>query len=186
MDIHLIPDAAIPAPPRSGAGYRLCWRDGQGRPQAAACVIGRGGVIQDKREGDGGTPVGCFPLRRVLYRPDRVPAPVTALPVAPLAPDEGWCDDPSHPDYNRPVTLPFFASHEVMWRDDHVYDVVVVLGHNDDPPVPGLGSAIFMHLARPDRAATAGCTALDPADLRRLLSHCQPGDRLCVPAPSKD
>ncbi|MEC4594158.1 MULTISPECIES: L,D-transpeptidase family protein [Nitrospirillum] len=188
MDIHLIPDPAFPGPafsssatPGSGAGYRLRWRDRRGQAHEAACVIGRGGIIQDKREGDGGTPVGCFPLRRVLYRPDRVSAPVTALPVVALTPDGGWCDDPTHPDYNRPVTLPFPAGHEVMWRDDHVYDIVVVLGHNDAPPVPGLGSAIFMHLTRPDRAATAGCTALDLDDLRRLLSHCQPGDRLCVP-----
>ncbi|WP_083901201.1 L,D-transpeptidase [Azospirillum sp. B4] len=180
MDIHLIPDPVTIATPGSGAGYRLRWRDPEGRTHEAPCVIGQGGVIADKREGDGGTPVGRFPLRRVLYRPDRVPAPATALPVAALAPTDGWCDDPTHPDYNRPVTLPFAAGHEVMWRDDAVYDIVVVLGHNDDPPVPGLGSAIFMHLTRPDRAATAGCTALDAADLRLLLSHCQPGDQLCV------
>ncbi|MDZ5646846.1 L,D-transpeptidase family protein [Nitrospirillum sp. BR 11828] len=180
MDIHLIPDPLGPASAGSGGGHRVRWLDPQGRTQEAACVIGRGGVIADKHEGDGGTPVGCFPLRRVLYRPDRLHAPVTALPVAALTPSDGWCDDPGHPAYNRPVTLPFPAGHEVMWRDDAVYDIVVVLGHNDDPPVPGRGSAIFMHLTRPDRAATAGCTALEADDLRRLLSHCQPGDRLCV------
>ncbi|MDE1148959.1 MAG: L,D-transpeptidase family protein [Azospirillaceae bacterium] len=188
MDIDLIPapnlDISAPLPP--GAGYRLRWRAPDGTVNQAPCVIGRGGVIADKREGDGGTPVGCFPLRRVLYRPDRGGAPVTGLPVAALSPDDGWCDDPDDPDYNRPVTLPFPASHEVMWRQDHVYDLMVVLGHNDDPPVPGLGSAIFMHLTRPDRAATAGCTALDRPDLLWLLSHCRPGDRLCVPAPDKD
>ncbi|MFM2043824.1 MAG: hypothetical protein RLY86_2400, partial [Pseudomonadota bacterium] len=113
------------------------------------CAIGRGGVRADKREGDGGTPVGAFPLRRVLYRPDRLAAPVTGLPVAPIAPDDGWCDDPAHPDYNRPVKRPFPASHEEMWRDDGVYDVVVVLGHNDDPPVAGMGSAVFLHVTRP-------------------------------------
>ncbi|MBB6253632.1 L,D-transpeptidase family protein [Nitrospirillum iridis] len=183
MDIHLIPDPAFPrpVPPGSGVGHRLRWRDGDGRVHEAPCVIGRGGVIQDKREGDGGTPVGRFALRRVLYRPDREPPPATALPVAVLTPGDGWCDDPAHGDYNRPVALPFPAGHEVMWRDDTVYDIVVVLGHNDDPPVPGWGSAIFMHLVRPDRAATAGCVALDRGDLRLLLSHCQPGDRLCVP-----
>lgn len=161
-----------------------------------ACAIGRGGIVRDKREGDGGTPVGAWPLRRVLYRPDRVPPPVTGLPVAPIAPDDGWCDDPAHPLYNRPVKRPFAASHEEMWRDDHVYDLVVVLGHNDDPPVPGLGSAVFLHLSRapdlgPDGrdpgggsrfAPTAGCVAVPLAALQDILALCAPGDRLIVPA----
>lgn len=147
------------------------------------CVIGRGGVIADKREGDGGTPVGAFELRRVLYRPDRLPPPETALPVAAIAPDDGWCDDPAHPYYNRPVKRPFPASHEEMWRDDHVYDVVVVLGHNDDPPVPRRGSAVFLHLVRPDRAPTAGCVAVDPPAMLDLLRACRPGDRIVIPDP---
>ncbi|WP_114392206.1 L,D-transpeptidase family protein [Oleisolibacter albus] len=157
-------------------GWTLVWPGG-----AAPCAIGRAGIAADKREGDGATPVGAFPLRRVLYRPDRLAPPETGLPAAPIAADDGWCDDPAHPAYNRPVKRPFPASHEVMWRDDHVYDLVVVLGHNDDPPVPGLGSAVFLHLARPGYEGTAGCVALDRPDLLRLLAICRPGDRLLVP-----
>jgi L,D-peptidoglycan transpeptidase YkuD (ErfK/YbiS/YcfS/YnhG family) len=136
------------------------------------CVLGRAGIVADKQEGDGGTPVGRFALRRVLYRPDRGPKPETSLPVETIAPDDGWCDAPDHPDYNRPVKLPHPASCETMWREDHLYDVVVVLGHNDDPPVPGLGSAIFMHLARPDREPTQGCVALTREDLLAVLKAC--------------
>lgn len=157
------------------ADGRLVWPGG-----AVRAALGRGGVRTDKREGDGATPVGCFALRRVLYRPDRLSAPATALPVAALEPDDGWCDDPGHPAYNRPVRRPFPVSHEAMWRDDGLYDVVVVLGHNDDPVVPGAGSAVFLHVARPDYAPTAGCVALALADLLRLLADCAPGDRLCV------
>lgn len=157
----------------------LSWPGGRVR-----CALGRGGVRQDKREGDGATPVGCFPLRQVLYRPDRGPAPATALPVAALDPDAGWCDDPAHPDYNKPVRLPFVAGHERLWRDDALYDIVAVLGHNDDPVVAGRGSAIFLHVARAGFAPTEGCVALTREDLLRLLADCRPGDRLCVSLPS--
>lgn len=147
---------------------------------ALRCALGRAGITEDKREGDGGTPVGCWPLRRVLYRPDRLAPPVTALAVTALMPGDGWCDDPAHADYNRPVKLPHPASCETLWRDDGVYDVVVVLGHNDQPPVPGRGSAIFLHVARPQWQPTEGCVALTLPDLLALLERAAPGDRLCI------
>ncbi len=146
------------------------------------CAIGPAGVSADKREGDGATPIGCFQLRRVLYRPDRVARPETVLPVAPLAPEDGWCDDPDDAAYNRPVRLPYAASHERLWRDDGIYDVIVVLGHNDDPPVPGRGSAIFLHVAREDYGPTAGCVALALADLLTVLREAGPGARIRVEA----
>lgn len=126
------------------------------------CALGRGGVIDaaQKREGDGASPLGTWRLKRVLYRPDRVARPETALPVIPLAEHDGWCDAPDHPLYNRPVTLPFAASHEKLWRDDHVYDLIVELSQNDDPVTPHLGSAVFMHLSRDDFRPTEGCVAI--------------------------
>lgn len=155
---------------------RIAWNG-----RVRSCALGRSGFRADKREGDGATPIGNFVLRRVLYRPDRlVKAPRTGLPVAPLAPEDGWCDDPAHPDYNRPVTLPHPASCERLWREDGVYDVIVVLGHNDDPPVPGSGSAIFMHVARPDYSPTEGCVALALPDLLELLGACMPADRIRI------
>ncbi len=132
-------------------------------------ALGRGGVRVDKREGDGATPAGLLALRTVLYRPDREPAPACAVPVEPLSPHAGWCDDPTHPAYNRPVRLPINASAEALWRDDAVYDIIGVLGWNDGPVQPGLGSAIFLHLARADFAPTDGCIALAPAALRHVL-----------------
>lgn len=148
--------------------------------QRLDCRLGRTGLVADKHEGDGGTPIGAWPLRRVLYRPDRVAMPRTALPIQAIAVSDGWCDDPAHADYNRPVQLPHPASCERMWRDDNLYDVVVVLGHNDAPPVPGLGSAIFLHVADPTGKPTQGCIALARADLLTLLEQCRPGDRLVV------
>jgi L,D-peptidoglycan transpeptidase YkuD (ErfK/YbiS/YcfS/YnhG family) len=137
------------------------------------CALGKGGVLPeaDKREGDGATPLGRYPIRQVYYRADRLTVPDTRLPLQALKPGDGWCDDPADPEtYNRRVTLPYAGSHEKLWREDHVYDVIVVLGHNDDPPVPGLGSAIFLHVARPDYGGTEGCVALALPDLLALLA----------------
>ncbi len=136
------------------------------------CALGRAGVVpaERKREGDGGTPTGLLPLRRLHYRADRVKLPTTPLPRAPIAPDDLWCDAPTHASYNRLVRRPFEASHEEMWRADELYDIVGELGWNDAPVVPWHGSAIFLHLARPDYGPTAGCVALVRADLLEVLA----------------
>ena len=148
------------------------------------CALGKGGVTPaaDKREGDGASPAGVWPIRRVLYRPDRGGAPATTLPVQALKPEDGWCDSPDDPDYNRPIKLPHPASFERMWRDDGLYDLVVVLGHNDDPPAPQMGSCIFLHLARPDYEPTQGCVAAARADLEALLAAARPGDAVEIRA----
>ena len=153
----------------------------QWRGRRFACAIGAGGVRSNKREGDAATPAGRFPLRRVLYRPDRVAPPRTALPIAPLTPQDGWCDDPGHLLYNQPLLLPHHASHEELWRADHVYDLIVILGHNDAPAVPGLGSAVFLHVAQPDYAPTAGCVAVAVGDLLTILAGVGRRAWLCVP-----
>jgi L,D-peptidoglycan transpeptidase YkuD (ErfK/YbiS/YcfS/YnhG family) len=136
------------------------------------CALGRAGVVpaERKREGDGGTPTGLLPLRRLHYRADRVKLPPSPLPRAPIAPDDLWCDAPTHASYNRLVRKPFDASHEEMWRADELYDIVGELGWNDAPVVPWQGSAIFLHLARPDYGPTAGCVALVRADLLEVLA----------------
>ena len=149
--------------------------------RSTECALGRGGVLAAKREGDGATPAGSFAFRRALWRPDRWPAPPpTRLPLAVIGPDDGWCDDPGDPAYNRAVRLPHPARHERMWRDDALYDLVLVIGHNDDPPLPGAGSAIFVHVARPDFAPTEGCVALARPDLAALAAALAPGDSLRI------
>jgi L,D-peptidoglycan transpeptidase YkuD (ErfK/YbiS/YcfS/YnhG family) len=138
------------------------------------CALGPGGISARKREGDGASPRGEFPLRKLYFRPDRGPIPKTGLYIEAITPDLGWCDDPHSGFYNRPVILPFAASHEKMWRDDHLYDLVIVIGHNDAPPRKGFGSAIFLHLAREGFGATEGCVALGRDDLVRLLPRIGP------------
>jgi len=142
------------------------------------CALGPAGVVpaSEKREGDGASPAGVWPIRQVLFRPDRVAQPSTALQVRGLSPDDGWCDVPDDPAYNRAVRLPYPANVETLWRDDHIYDIIVILGHNDDPVVPGLGSAIFLHVCRPGYPPTQGCVAIERPDLEDLLRAARPGD----------
>lgn len=138
------------------------------------CALGRAGVTHLKREGDGATPAGRYRLLFLYYRPDRVPRPKAQLPMRPLRPEDGWCEDPEHGRYNCPVRAPNAAAHETMWREDHLYDIVGVLDWNLKPRIRGRGSAIFLHLARPGYAPTAGCIALTRRDLALLLAAAGP------------
>ena len=152
------------------------------KDQRWPCRLGRAGVVpaDDKREGDGATPAGEWPLRRLFYRPDRLATPDCALETVPLSPAHLWCDDPGHSAYNQLAMAPFDGCHETLWRDDHRYDLVVELGYNDRPPVAGLGSAIFLHLTEADGGPTAGCVAVDQAVLLALLPSMNVGDGLSV------
>ncbi|MFD1702736.1 L,D-transpeptidase [Methylopila henanensis] len=154
-------------------------------PFVLPCALGPAGVVVDKREGDGATPRGDLAVRRVFWRPDRGRRPTTAAPTRAIRPDDGWCDAAGHRLYNRLVRTPFAASHERMWRDDGLYDLVVELGWNDRPARQGRGSAIFLHAARPGFTPTAGCVAVAPAKLRRLIALMGPDTVLRVGAPSR-
>jgi L,D-peptidoglycan transpeptidase YkuD (ErfK/YbiS/YcfS/YnhG family) len=144
------------------------------------CTLGAGGVREDKVEGDAATPAGEFPLRRIYFRNDRVLLPKVALPARPINKHDGWCDDPRAPTYNRLVRVPNEWSHEKMWREDGLYDVVVVIGYNDDPPEGEWGSAIFLHIAREDYGPTQGCIAFSREDLLELLPLLKADTRLRV------
>lgn len=144
------------------------------------CTLGRGGVSLNKREGDGATPVGAFPLRAVLYRPDRMARPATRLPCTALDTDDGWCDDPGDPAYNRAVKHPYPASAERLWREDGVYDLIVVLGYNDAPVTQGAGSAIFLHVGRADGGPTEGCVAVARDLLLSIIAAAGPETMLRV------
>ena len=142
------------------------------------CALGRSGISARKREGDGATPRGRLALRQVLYKAQAVARPITGLPVRSIAKSDGWCDAPQDRNYNRPVRLPYPASAERMWREDGVYDLVLVLDYNIMPRKRGSGSAIFMHVVRPGFLPTEGCVALRRSDLQRLLASVRPGTEL--------
>ena len=144
-----------------------------GRLQAGvgviACSVGRNGVTSSKREGDGKTPRGCFRLIGGYWREDRLQRVSGAFKLKPIKAQMGWCDDPADANYNRPLRLPARARHEELLRSDGLYDVVLVLDHNQSPRVRGHGSAIFFHLTRNRHDPTAGCVAISRAQMLRLL-----------------
>ena len=144
------------------------------------CRLGKGGLTVFKREGDGATPLGNFRLLYGWYRADRHAMPSVRLGFRSISNKDGWCDEPNHPMYNQPVRLPFSHSHEKMARDDRLYDVCIVLDYNIFPRIRGRGSAIFFHLTGVDRKPTAGCIALDPEVMRRLVPRLSNKTRLRV------
>jgi len=132
-------------------------------------VLGRSGVRVNKREGDGATPAGRFRPLRLWWRADRGPPPRTLLPIRRIGPNLAWCEDPADRRYNRPFRRSANEPGDRLWRDDRLYDLIVEIDHNARPRVAGRGSAVFLHVARPDRSPTAGCVAMAAAELRRLL-----------------
>jgi len=143
-------------------------------------AIGRNGVKADKREGDGATPRGVFHLRRLWWRAERHPRPTTLLPTRQIAPDDGWCEEPSDRRYNRPIKLAPGRAGDRLARADALYDFIIELDHNTRPRIAGRGSAVFVHAARPGFAPTAGCVALELRTLRRLLARLSPRTKIVV------
>ena len=133
------------------------------------CMLGRTGIVPDKREGDGGTPRAQMPLRRIFQRTDRMRRLQTRLPLRSIRPTDAWCDDMADRRYNRLIQKPRGEAEERLWRQDRLYDVVVELGWNDHPVRKGRGSAIFWHVCRQEGTPTAGCIAVEPSVFRKLL-----------------
>jgi len=152
----------------------------QAGPLALPVALGRTGIKANKREGDGATPRGSFRLKRLWWRADRHPRPATFLPVRRITPDDGWCEEPSDRHYNRPIKVPPRAKADRLARADHLYDFIIEIDHNVRPRVVGRGSAVFIHVARPGFASTAGCVALTMNSLRRLLARVGPRTRIMV------
>lgn len=149
-------------------------------PMAIRVALGRSGVAANKREGDGATPRGAFRLRRLWFRPDRGVRPRTALPMTRMTADLAWSEDPADRRYNRPFRANPGGPGDRMWRADALYDLVIELDHNARPRIAGRGSAVFIHVARPGFAPTAGCVALAAPALRRLLPRLGPGTRIVI------
>jgi L,D-peptidoglycan transpeptidase YkuD (ErfK/YbiS/YcfS/YnhG family) len=149
-------------------------------PLAIPVVLGRSGIRANKREGDGATPRGRFRLVRLWWRADRLPRPRTALPARHITPNLAWCEDTADRRYNRPFLRSASEPGDRLWRDDRLYDFIIEIDHNTRPRIAGRGSAVFVHVARPNRSPTAGCVALNAEVLRRLLARLGPDTRITI------
>ncbi len=164
---------------RSRPGRRTQgWLIAQGRHLPVA--LGRAGITANKREGDGGTPTGCFRPVRLWWRADRLPQPRTLLPARRIRPGDAWCEDPADRRYNRPFRRSANEPGDRLLRDDHLYDVIVEIDHNARPRIAGRGSAVFLHIARPGLAPTAGCIALKQKDLLAVLRRLSSKARIII------
>ena len=149
-------------------------------PLAWPVALGRSGILANKREGDGATPRGTFRPLRLWWRADRGARPATLLPVRPIAPDDAWCEAPADRRYNRPIKMTTGRPGDRLWRNDHLYDFIIEIDHNTRPRITGRGSAVFIHLAKPGLAPTAGCVAMPKAQLRHLLRKIGAGTRIVI------
>jgi L,D-peptidoglycan transpeptidase YkuD (ErfK/YbiS/YcfS/YnhG family) len=143
-------------------------------------ALGRGGIKANKREGDGGTPQGTFYPLRLWWRPDRHPRPRTLLPVRAITPADGWCEDPADRHYNRHIRLDRSKGGDRLRREDHLYDFIIEIDQNTRPRIAGRGSAVFLHLARPQFAPTAGCVAMTKPAMLHLLSRIGPRTKIVI------
>ena len=143
-------------------------------------ALGRGGILANKREGDGGTPKGTYHPLQLWWRADRHPRPRTYLPVRPIRPEDAWCEDPQSRHYNQPVRLEPGCSGDRLTRDDHLYDFIVEIDHNSSPRIAGRGSAVFLHLARENFGPTAGCVSMTKSAMLRLLARLSPETRIVI------
>ncbi|HEY8268704.1 MAG TPA: L,D-transpeptidase family protein [Xanthobacteraceae bacterium] len=140
-------------------------------PHAIPVALGRGGIRANKFEGDGATPRGRFRLIRVWWRADRARRPSTLLRTRPICIEDGWSEDPTDRNYNRPVHIPKSSKADRLWREDGLYDFVIELDYNTRPRVARRGSAVFIHVARTGLPPTVGCIALPAPALKRLLAQ---------------
>ena len=144
------------------------------------CSIGKNGIGNKKKEGDGITPKGIFKLTKVFYREDKVKNIKTKIKKIKIKKNMGWCDDPKSKFYNKLVKLPNKFSNEKLYRKDDVYDIVIVLNYNMQPIIKNKGSAIFIHVAKKNYKPTAGCVALKKKDLIKLLKYINKKTKICI------
>ncbi|QIE41105.1 L,D-transpeptidase family protein [Rhodobacteraceae bacterium SC52] len=144
-----------------------------------SCSIGRGGFTQNKREGDGATPIGTHRIVGLLWRPDRLARPANwAVPIRPV---DLWSDDPADPDnYNLMVRAPYSFSHERLRRADPLYDMVLITDWNWPRAETGRGSAIFVHQWRKPRHPTEGCIAFSRETLNWIIPRIRFATRLII------
>ena len=117
------------------------------------------------------TPVGTFKFNNIYYRKDKLGKIDFKIRSSIIQKNDGWCDDPESELYNTYIQFPFNKSAEHLYRNDRIYDIVCVINYNTTPVIPGEGSAIFLHIARPNFEGTEGCIAIEQEELLEIACN---------------
>ena len=133
------------------------------------CALGKAGIGKKEIEGDNITPKGVFRIFKIYYRKDRLKKLYSKFRLIEITKRMGWCDDPKSKKYNQPIRLPTKYSHEILYRRDNIYNLILVLNYNMKPIIKNKGSAIFIHISKKNYEKTLGCIALKKEDLMKIL-----------------
>ena len=144
-----------------------------------SCFIGSSGIGFKSKEGDCITPIGSFDLNSVYYRKDRVQNIKTKFPLKIINKDMGWCTDSNSLSYNKEIKLPFNGDHELLYRVDECYDILITTSYNTSPTKPNAGSAIFIHCIGTNKY-TEGCIALRKENLISLLENIDKSTKIII------
>ncbi len=146
------------------------------------CALGKNGIKKKIKEGDKITPKGKFKLTKIYYRQDKIKEIKCSITKIKIKKNMGWCDDPKSNFYNQQIKLPSKFGHEKLYRNDRIYDLLVVLNYNTRPIIQNKGSAIFIHIAKKNYKPTAGCIALKKTDLIKLLQMIKKNTKINISA----
>ena len=135
------------------------------------CSVGKRGIGHKVREGDFITPKGSFKIKYILYRKDRIKKIQSRIKKIIIKKNMGWCNSVTDKKYNKEINIIKKKGFEKLYRKDHKYDAFIVIKYNLPKPVPGKGSAIFIHLTR-NYKPTAGCIALNIKNFLILAKFC--------------
>ena len=144
------------------------------------CALGKGGVKKKTMEGDNITPKGTFKIIKIYYRSDKIKKIETLIKKNKIKKNMGWCDDPNSRFYNKLINLPTKYSHEKLYRNDNLYDLIVVLSYNTNPIIKNKGSAIFLHIAKNSYRKTKGCIALKKNHLIKIISKIKKNTKIKI------
>ena len=133
------------------------------------CALGKAGIGKKKLEGDQITPKGTYKIVKIYFRKDRLKKISSKFKLIEIKKNMGWCDDPKSKKYNQLIKLPSKYSHENLYRENSIYDLILVLNYNMNPIIKNKGSAIFIHIANKKFKNTEGCIAIEKKNLVQLV-----------------
>jgi L,D-peptidoglycan transpeptidase YkuD (ErfK/YbiS/YcfS/YnhG family) len=144
------------------------------------CALGKGGIKKKIKEGDDITPKGIFSITRIFYRQDKIKKIITKVKKIKIKKNMGWCDDSQSPFYNKQVKLPNRFGYEKLYREDNLYDIILILNYNTKPVIKNKGSAIFVHVGNKFYKKTRGCVALKKDHLIKLISQIKKNTKIKI------